>query len=62
MPKLPEHPKKREPVYAEYDEEYGTWAVFGLDSGFCYAQPWNREEAEAMAEEMNQSLPTELQL
>jgi len=43
----------REEVYAEYDEEFATWAIFGLNSGFCYVQPSTKQEAEQLAEEWN---------
>lgn len=33
--------------YAEYDDEFETWGVFGEDSGFCYGQYACEEEAEA---------------
>lgn len=42
-----------EKVYAEYDEEFSTWAVFGAESGFCYAQPSSKEEAEQYVEDFN---------
>lgn len=46
-------PMPRESVYAEYDEEYSCWGVFGEDSGYCYATPASEEDAEAWAAEMN---------
>lgn len=33
--------------YAEYDEEFETWAVFGATSGFCYMQGSEEEAVEA---------------
>jgi hypothetical protein len=41
---------RREPnekVYADYDEEFDHWAVFGEKSGFCYAQFYTPEEADS---------------
>jgi len=35
--KYPTRPKTKEPVYAEWDEEFQMWGVFGLNSGFCYS-------------------------
>lgn len=35
--------------YAEWDEEFDCWAVFGAESGFCYSQHSTQEEAEAAA-------------
>ena len=51
--KLPDRPKKPEAMYAEFDEEYSTWAVFGLNSGFCFAQPATKAEADRYAKEHN---------
>ena len=42
-----------EKVYAEYDEEFSTWAVFGGDSGFCYAQTDTKEQAEELTNKLN---------
>lgn len=35
--------------YAEWDEEFDCWGVFGEESGFCYSQHENQEEAEVAA-------------
>jgi hypothetical protein len=54
MPKsLPKRPSKPEEVYHEWDEEYGVWAVFGLDSGFCYSQPSSEKDAKKEADDRN---------
>ncbi len=45
----------KELVYAEFDTEYSTWAIFGLDTGFCYKQPSTQREAEQMEKEYNES-------
>jgi len=38
-------PKKKEEVYVGWDEEFEYYGVFGLDSGFCYAQFPSQNEA-----------------
>jgi len=43
----------RERVYADYDEEFETWAVFGELTGHCYSQCNSEYEAEAVAAERN---------
>jgi hypothetical protein len=53
MKSLPKRPSNPEEVYAEWDDEYSTWAIFGLSSGFCYSQPWNEEEAKKQVADMN---------
>ena len=45
-------PKKGEEAYAEWDEEFEWYGVFGVDSGFCYASFGSKEEAEKYAENM----------
>lgn len=42
-------------IYADRDET-GTWLVLGTESGFCYASPASKEDAEARASELNQLL------
>lgn len=44
---------KRGEFYAEYDDAYGEWCVFGTESGFCYETAYDERQAEEMAEEMN---------
>jgi len=39
--------------YAEYDNEFGWFAVFGTESGFCYSQHGTEEDAEKAAAEVN---------
>lgn len=46
-------PQRGEEVYAEWDEEFQVWGIFGLESGFCYAQPATREEADKEVYERN---------
>lgn len=50
---LPKRPQDKEEVYYEWDDEFSTWAVFGLNSGFCYSQPANEENAKKIANEFN---------
>jgi hypothetical protein len=50
---LPEHPREPEVVYSDFDEECGWWAVFGLDSGFCYGTFPGKSAAEDLEKEMN---------
>lgn len=38
-------PIDHEDRYVEYDEEFGCWAIFGDESGFCYSQHTTEEEA-----------------
>lgn len=35
-----------EEKYIEFDEEFGAWSVFGLESGFCYGEYLSEEGAE----------------
>ena len=44
----------KELVYAEFDEEFGIFGVFGQDTGFCYAQPATKEKANQLATEWNE--------
>ncbi len=39
-------PIKGEDQYVEFDPEFGYWAVFGTESGFCYSQHCRKEDAE----------------
>lgn len=32
--------------YAEYDEEFEQWGIFGAESGFCYIFAYSKEVAE----------------
>lgn len=39
-------PTLGEQIYCDWDEEFSCWGVFGIHSGFCYAQFYRREEGE----------------
>jgi len=39
-------PVENEGRYVEFDEEFGYWAIFGDESGFCYSQHNTKEDAE----------------
>lgn len=42
----------RQGFYAEWDEEFGMYAVFGSETGFCYGQHYVKEAAEDHAEDL----------
>jgi hypothetical protein len=44
-----------EECYAEWDDEFGWYAVFGEVSGFCYESYSSKEKAEERAEQRNQN-------
>lgn len=44
-----------EEVYVEFDTEFGSWSVFGSESGFCYGQHSDEEDANHHAEEKNKN-------
>lgn len=44
-----------ESVYAEWDDEYGAYAIFGIYTGHCYAQYSDEADAEARVTEMNRA-------
>lgn len=43
----------REGFYAEWEEEFEMYAVFGLETGFCYGQHHTESAAEDHAENLN---------
>jgi hypothetical protein len=49
-------PDMSERVYAEWDEEFCYYSVFGSDSGFCYGQYGSHLEAEMAAETINKKV------
>ena len=48
--------KLGEEVWVDWDEEFGMWGVFGINSGFCYEQFGLEEDALKRAEEINRRL------
>ncbi len=41
-----------ENLYVEFDPEFGVWAIFGDESGFCYRQVDSEETAESHLESL----------
>ena len=47
-------PTPGEGRYVEFDEEFGYWAIFGDDSGFCFGQYNSENEANTALDILNQ--------
>ena len=39
--------------YAEFDNEFGQWGVFGDETGFCYSLTSSQSEADDKAAALN---------